>query len=66
MKGVTGYQLTIIVTIIVAIIVIALVWVFLKMGTEGFTEIFGKVVTEFTEAISGILGPWANIFMPGL
>jgi len=66
MKGVTGYQLAVIITIIIAIVVIALVWVFMKVGTESFTKLFDKVVRAFLESIREILGPMGGIVMPGL
>ena len=66
MKGVTGYQLAVIISIIIAIVIIALFLVFQDVFTKGITQMFGKFVESFISAIRGILGPWASIIMPGL
>ena len=66
MKGVTGYQLAVIISIIIAIVLIALFLVFQDIFIEKITMFFGKFVQAFLDAIRGILGPWASIIMPGL
>lgn len=65
MKGVTGWQLTIIVAIIIAIILIALWLIFQDIFLTGITKMFGKFVQSFLDAIRGILGPFSSIIMPG-
>ena len=64
MKGVTGYQLAVIISIIIAIVLIALFLIFQDIFTEKMTAFFGKFVQSFLDAIRGILGPWASIIMP--
>lgn len=66
MKGITGHQMAIIMSIIVAIVVIALVWVFLAKGTEGISELFDKIIQAFYSTLCGILGSWGSLFMPGM
>jgi hypothetical protein len=66
MKGVTGYQLAVIISIIIAIVIIALYLIFQDIFIEGITKMFGKFVQSFLDVIRGILGPWGSIIMPGL
>lgn len=66
MKGVTGYQLAVIISIIIAIVILALYLIFQNTFIEGITKLFGKFIQSFLDAIRGILGPFGNILMPGL
>ncbi len=66
MKGVSGYKLAVIVTIIIAIALVALFIIFQDVFIKGITQIFGNVVDSFLASVRGILGPWADIFLPGL
>lgn len=64
MKGITGHQMAIILSIIIAIIVIALVWVFLSQGSEGIQAMFDMIVESFYQMICGVLGSTGRIFLP--
>ena len=65
-KGVTGYQLTVIITIIIAVVIIALAWIFLKSGSEGALDLFEKFTTSFTSAICRLMGTWAKWIFGGM
>jgi len=66
MKGVTGYQLTVIITIIIAVVIIALAWIFLKMGSESALDLFEKFTRSFTQAICNLMGWWAKYVFGGM
>ncbi len=66
MKGITGHQMAIIMSIIVAIIVIALIWIFLSKGSAGIGEMFDKIIQSFYGALCQILGTWGSLFLPGM
>jgi len=65
-RGVTGYQLTVIISIIIAIVVIALAWIFLKAGSEGALGLFEKFTRAFTSTICKLMGGWAKIIFGGM
>ena len=66
MKGITGHQMAIIMSIIIAIIVIALVWIFLSKGTEGLQDLFDSIIQSFYSAVCHLLGHWGSLFLPGM
>lgn len=66
MKGITGYQLTIIILIIIAVVIIALAWVFLKTSSEGALGLLDKFTSSFISAICSIMGGWASIVFGGM
>lgn len=66
MKGITGHQMAIIMSIIIAIIVIALVWIFLSKGSEGMQELFDNIIQSFYGAICQLVGGWGGLFLPGM
>ena len=66
MKGITGHQMAIIMSIIVAIIIIALVWIFLSKGSEGISELFDKIIESFYSALCQLIGVWGSLFLPGM
>jgi len=65
-KGVTGYQLTVIITIVIAVVVIALAWIFLKAGSEGVLDLFDEFTSSFTKTICSLLGSWADWIFGGM
>ncbi len=66
MKGITGHQMAVIMSVIIAIIVIALVWIFLSEGSEGISEMFDKIIQAFYGTLCQILGTWGSLFLPGM
>lgn len=66
MKGITGHQMAIIMSIIVAIIIIALVWIFLSQGSEGISDLFDKIIQAFYSTLCQLIGTWGSLFLPGL
>lgn len=65
-KGVTGYQLTVIITIIIAVVIIVLAWIFLKSGSESVLNLYETFTTSFTTAICRLLGVWAKWIFGGM
>jgi len=65
-KGVTGYQLVIIITIIIGVIILALLWVFMKSGTEQLSGIFDKLTRSFQAALCGLLGSLGKFIFGGV
>ena len=66
MKGVTGYQLTVIILIIIAVVIIALAWIFLKTGSEGALDLLDKFTNSFISAICAIMGSWGSFIFGGV
>jgi flagellar biosynthesis/type III secretory pathway M-ring protein FliF/YscJ len=66
MKGITGHQMAIIMSIIIAVIVIALIWIFLSKGSQGMQGLFDKIIQSFYGAICQLLGTWGGVFLPGM
>jgi hypothetical protein len=65
-KGVTGYQLTVIITVIIAVVIIALAWIFFKMGSEGALGLFEEFTSSFTSTICRLMGMWAKFIFGGM
>lgn len=65
-KGVTGYQLTVIITVIIAVIIIALAYLFLQAGSEKSLGLFEKFTKSFTSTICGLMGGWASMIFGGM
>jgi uncharacterized membrane protein YqiK len=65
-KGITGYQLTVIITIIIAVVIIALAWIFFKMSSEGALGLFEKFTSSFTSVICRLMGWWAKFIFGGM
>jgi hypothetical protein len=55
-KGVTGYQLVIIITIILGIAFLALAWVFMKSTVSETGNVFEYFVNEFRSKICQSMG----------
>jgi len=65
-KGVTGYQLVIIITIIIGVIILALLWVFMKSGTKELSDIFDNLTRSFQAALCGLLGSLGKMIFGGV
>jgi len=55
-RGVTGYQLVIIITIILGIAFLALAWVFMKTSVSLSGDVFQHFVNEFKSKICQSMG----------
>jgi len=66
MKGITGYQLTVIILIIIAVVIIALAWVFLKTGSEGALGLLDKFTQSFISAICSLMGDLGRFVFGGM
>jgi len=55
-RGVTGYQLVIIITIILGIAFLALAWVFMKTSVSISGDVFQHFVNEFRSKICQSMG----------
>jgi len=55
-RGVTGYQLVIIITIILGIAFLALAWVFMKTSVSMSGDVFEHFVNEFRSKICQSMG----------
>jgi len=55
-KGVTGWQLVIVVSIILGIIILMLTWVFMETVAELSYELFVKLSKEVKEKVCDALG----------
>lgn len=65
-KGVTGFQLTVIITIIIGVIILALLTIFIESGSEKLAEIFDGLTRSFQAAICGILGNVGKLILGGI
>ena len=65
-RGVTGYQLVIIITIIIGVIILALLWLFMKSGTKELSGIFEGLTRSFQAALCGLLGNLGKTIFGGI
>ena len=66
MKGVSGYQLTIIVTLIVGVAILAYLLIFSKSGTGPMFNVFGDLINAFQSTFCAMLGGLGKLVVGGV